>query len=354
MQKEIEPRKKRPPGPGDSSLRPAYVLPVLGALLVFPFIFQSNTFQNTMILVLLYAFLGQAWNVLGGYVGQASFCHAVFFGIGAYTSSLLLINHGLNPWLGMMAGAVLATAVSAVIGIPAFRLRGHFFLMATVGFGEIIRTIFVNMPKVTHGAQGVFLPILDSSVKNFVFRQGNIGYYYIILGMFLFIFALVALIERSKLGYYFRAIKDDPEAAEALGIDTTLYKFAALAISAALTAMGGTFYAQWVLYLDPYSTMPLMTSVQIALVAILGGVGTVWGPFLGSLILIPISEILRIFLGGGGRGISLLVYGLAIILISVWQPSGVMGWYHSYQRRRQETLLAGISSNHAQRKVAGR
>jgi len=320
----------------DGSLRAKFVVPVLVMLLLFPLVFESNTFQNMGILVLLYAFWGQAWNILGGYVGQVSFGHAVFVGIGAYTSSLLLMDHGINPWIGMIVGMALAALISAIIGIPAFRLRGHFFLMATVGFGEIIRTIFVNMPEITHGAQGVFLPMLDSSILNMMFRQGNIGYYYIILTFALLIFVGTAFMERSKLGYYFRAIKDDPEAAEALGIDTSKYKFIALAISAALTAMGGTFYAQWVLYLDPYSTMPLMTSVQMALVAILGGIGTVWGPFIGSIILIPLSEIIRVYLGGGGQGISVFVYGLAIILISIWQPSGVMGWVHARRRRRFE------------------
>ena len=329
------------PRPRDRSLQPLVVVPVLAALLLFPLIFTTSTWQNMMILVLLYAYWGQAWNILGGYVGQVSFCHAVFVGIGAYTSSLLLINYGLNPWLGMAMGALLAMLVAAIIGVPAFRLRGHFFLMATVGFGEIIRTIFVNLPEITHGAQGVFLPMMDSSVKNMMFRQGNIGYYYIILAFTIVIFACTAYVQHAKLGYYFRAIKDDPEAAEALGVPTTTYKFIALAISAAFTAMGGTFYAQWVLYLDPYSTMPLMTSVQIALVAILGGVGTVWGPLVGALILVPLSEVIRIFLGGGGQGISILVYGLAIILISIWQPGGVMGWLTSRASRRQPSQAAG-------------
>jgi len=327
--------------PGSSLLKPGFLVPLLAFVVAFPWVFQRSTFQNTAILVLLYAFLGQAWNILGGYAGQVSFGHAVFFGIGAYTSSLLLINTGLNPWLGMLVGAAVAATVAAVIGIPAFRLTGHFFLMATVGFGEIIRTLFVNLPEVTRGAQGVFLPLLESSIKNLMFRQSNTGYYYIILVMTVALFAGTAWLERSKLGYYFKAIKEDWEAAEALGVNATRYKFIALAISAALTAMGGTFYAQWVLYLDPYSTMPLMVSVQIALVAILGGVGTVMGPFLGAALLLPVSEVIRVAVGGGGRGISPMIYGLAIILISVWQPNGIMGWVQARERRAPQDQTGG-------------
>ncbi|MHB0885940.1 MAG: branched-chain amino acid ABC transporter permease [Bacillota bacterium] len=323
-----------PTPPGSAFLKPKVVLTVLAALIILPAVLPSNTFQNLMVVVMLYAFLGQGWNILGGYAGQVSFGHAVFFGIGAYTSSLLLMNFGVNPWIGMLAGAVLAAVVSAIIGIPALRLSGHFFLMATVGFGEIIRTIFVNLPTVTHGAQGVFLPMLDSSVKNMMFRSSNLGYYYIILGLTIVLFAGTAWLERSKLGYYLRAIKDDPEAAQALGINTSRAKFIALALSAGFTAIGGTFYAQWVLYLDPYSTMPLMTSVQIALVAILGGVGTVWGPLVGAAILLPVNQIIGILLGGGGRGISPLLYGLAIMVIAIWRPNGVMGWLNEREQRR--------------------
>lgn len=318
-----------------------YWLALLAAAAVLlPLLFASPTVLHLLILVCMYAMLGQAWNILGGYAGQVSVGHAVFFAIGAYTSTILLMNYGVSPWLGMLAGGVIAVAVSFVVGWPCFKAKSYYFLMATVGVAEIVRTIFVNWEWIG-GAQGLFVPFLPESFAMMEFHGSKLPYYYIILGGMALTVFVTWRIERSRFGYYLRTIKENEDAAEALGIDVVRYKFIALAVSAFFTALAGTFYAQYVMFIDPYSMMSLMVSVQISLIGILGGVGTLWGPVLGAAVLIPVSEFIRIWLGGSGKGIHLIAYGAAIMLISVYQPNGLMGWVAEMKE------LAG-------RKLAGR
>jgi branched-chain amino acid transport system permease protein len=293
-------------------------------LLLFPFIFTLPFPQHIMIMIFLYATLAQAWNILGGYTGQCSLGHAVFFGCGAYTSSLLLIQFGLNPWLGMLAGAILSVGLSLLVAIPCFRLAGHYFAIATIAIGEICQIGMVNW-KGGGGANGLYLPILEEGFLNLEFHNTKVPYYYIALGIAAITFAAVFFLERSFLGYYFRAIKGDLDASRAVGIHVARYKTVALGISAFFTSIAGTFYSQYVLFIDPESVLPLMLSVLISLVAILGGVATVWGPFLGAAVLIPLSEFTRVYLGGRGTAVDLMIYGFLIILIARFQPTGLMG-----------------------------
>ncbi len=307
-------------------------------LLVFPFVFKRPFPQRVMILIFMYALLGQAWNILGGYTGQVSLGHAVFFGIGAYTSSILLIKLGLTPWLGMVAGILAAVALSVVIGYPCFRLAGHYFAIATIALGEIVAILFLNW-KFAGGAVGLTLPILKESLLNFEFHRSKAPYYYIILAMLVIVVFLTYKIERSKLGFYFRAIKNDPDAAKSLGIDITKYKLMAMIISAAFTAIAGTFYAQYVLYIEPPSVLPLMLSIQVCLIAVLGGTGTIAGPLIGACVLIPMAEYTRVYLavkevaGLDLRGLHLIVYGALIVIIAVFQPAGLMGLVERFRAR---------------------
>src|SRR5439155_6127728 len=226
---------------------------------------------------------------------------------------------------GMIAGVYLAVIVSQMVGYPVFRLRGHYFAIATIAVGEIVQALIVNWDAIG-GARGVFLPIKrPDSFLNFQFHQSKAFYYYIALVLLLLALGVTRLIDRSRRGYFFRAIREDQDAAAALGVDVAREKLRALAISAALTAMGGTFYAQYLLFIDPESVFPLSLSILICLVAVLGGVGTLWGPVLGAAVLVPLQEGTRVMLGGTGKALDLLIYGDLIIAISVFQPSGLMG-----------------------------
>jgi branched-chain amino acid transport system permease protein len=293
-------------------------------LLVFPYLFTLPFPQHIMIMIFIYATLAQGWNIIGGYTGQCSLGHAVYFGCGAYTSSLLLIHFNISPWLGMLAGGALAVGLSQIIGYPTFRLAGHYFAIATIAIGEMAQIGMVNWQG-GGGANGLYLPILDEGFFNLEFHTTKVPYYYIALAIAAVTFYATYRMERSYLGFYFRAIKGDLDASRALGINVPKYKNVALAISAFFCAVVGTFYAQYVLFIDPESVLPLMLSVLIALVAILGGVSSLWGPFLGAIVLIPLSEFTRTYLGGGGRGVDLLIYGLLIVIIARFQPTGLMG-----------------------------
>jgi branched-chain amino acid transport system permease protein len=304
--------------------RVAFGILLLGALL-FPLAFTLPFPRHVMILIFLYGALAAAWNILAGYCGQISLGNAVFFGIGAYTSTLLGREAGLSPWLGLAAGGALAVVASQIIGYPVFRLRGHYFAIATIAIGEIVQTLMINWDW-AGGARGVFVQIKrPDSVVNFQFHDSKAAYYYIALGLLLVALAATRWLERSRSGYYFRAIREDQDAAASLGIHVAREKHRAIAISAALTALGGSFYAQYIFFIDPESVFPLSLSVLICLVAVLGGVGTLWGPVLGAAVLVPLSEGTRVYFGGTGKALDLLVYGALIMVISVVQPAGLIG-----------------------------
>jgi branched-chain amino acid transport system permease protein len=305
-------------------VRHALFAALVAGLLAFPWIFAQPYPRDVMIRIFLYALLAQAWNLLGGYCGQVSLGNAVFFGIGAYASSVLSLRWGVSPWLGILAGIVLAVAVSQAIGYPCFRLRGHYFAIATIGIGEIVQTAAINWDAIG-GARGLWLPIKPETLANFQFHRAKWVYYYIALALVATVFGVTLLVQRSRLGYYFRAIREDPTAAESLGIALTRYKLLAIAASAAFTAVGGTFYAQYVLFIDPESVLPTSLSILVCLVAVMGGVGTLWGPALGAAVLIALSETTRIWLGGTGKAVDLMIYGGLIVLVSVFQPGGLMG-----------------------------
>jgi branched-chain amino acid transport system permease protein len=287
-------------------------------------VLNRPTAQNTAILILMLAQLATAWNILGGYAGQVSLGHSAFFGCGAYVSSLLLLKLQLSPWLGMIAGAMTAVVLSLAIGWPCFRLRGHYFAMATIAVAEILQAAVTNWDALG-GAVGLYLPVEERGVWGFVFNTSKLPYYYIALGLLAITLAVNWAVVRSRLGYYLRAIKDEPDAARSLGVSLTRYKLVAIAVSAALTAAGGTLYAQKELYIDPGSVLPTSLSIRISLAAILGGVGTMFGPAVGAMLLTLIDETSRTVFGGTGRGTDLIMYGLLILAIALYKPEGILG-----------------------------
>ncbi|MGQ9370906.1 branched-chain amino acid ABC transporter permease [Azospirillum sp. ST 5-10] len=307
-------------------------LALLAVALVLPLVVADPAQQNFLILILMGAQLGVAWNIIGGYAGQVSLGHAVFYGIGAYTSSTLLLTFGVSPWLGMLAGGLVAAAFSLAMGWPCFRLKGHYFAMATIAVAEIVQILVTNSETLS-GAVGLYLPMDRTGMAALVFATSKLPYYYVILGLLLLTVAVSWAIERSHIGYYFRAIKDEPEAARALGVSLTRYKLIAIAASSFLTALGGTFYAQKELFIDPGSVFATGISIKIALIAILGGVGTLLGPVLGAVILVAIEEYSRTLFGSTGSGTDMIIYAAMIILVAVYSPAGVSGLLHDLRRR---------------------
>jgi branched-chain amino acid transport system permease protein len=309
------------------------------ALLAYPLVFTGPFPLHVMIMTFLFAILGVAWNLMGGYAGMFSFGQAAFFGIGAYTSSYLLVSHGVSPWLGLVAGGILSAVTAAAIGWPCSNLRGHYFAIASIAFAEIVRIHFNNW-KIIGAAEGLTIPMQHRGLADFQFHGGKAPYYYIglaFLGAALLVSRWVA---RSRTGFYLRAIKESHELAMVLGISFVRYRLWAIMLSAFLSAAAGTLYAQYILYLDPESVLILSISVQVVLVSMLGGAGTVLGPVIGAAILIPLSEITRVKLGHRGTGVDMMVYGALIWLISIYQPKGVWGWLSSLGSRRAAPLPA--------------
>jgi len=300
-------------------------LGILGAAaLLFPLVVRGPFPQHLAILVMLYALLGTAWNLLGGFAGQVSLGQATFFGAGAYTSTLLVQHAGVSPWIGMLAGAAAAAALAIAIGYPCFRLSGHYFAIATIAVGEIAAIAVTNW-DFAGGAVGLFLPVGTEGVVSFQFHRSKLGYYYVLAAMLAATLLLSAWLRRGRAGYYWRAIREDQAAARSVGVPALRFKQIAMVLSAALTACAGTFYAQYVLFIDPGSVLPLSLSIQICLVAVLGGAGTVMGPLLGAAVLVPLSEATRVLLGGSGRSLDLVVYGFLIMVISVFEPACLAG-----------------------------
>ncbi|MBC5766888.1 branched-chain amino acid ABC transporter permease [Ramlibacter albus] len=294
---------------------------------------------NMAILVLMAAQLGVAWNIVGGYAGQVSLGHAAFYGLGAYTSTVLLVKFGVNPWIGILAGGALAAALSFAFGWSCFRLKGHYFAMATIAVAELVQIFFTEW-DFAGAAVGLYVPMNKTGWAWLNFAT-KMPYYWLALGLLLVTLAVNFWIERSWLGYYFRAIKDEPDAARSIGIDIARYKQVALAISAFFTALGGSLYAQKELYIDPQSVLSTALSIKMALVAILGGVGTLFGPVVGSVVLTSIEEFTRILFGGSGKGTDVIIYAGLIIVIAVFYPTGIVGWWNNQVRRFRSRQAAG-------------
>ncbi len=289
----------------------------------------SSYLLSVFIFIFFYAFLGQAWNIVGGYAGQLSAGHAAFVGIGAYVSAILSQQVGLTPWLGMFVGGALAAVLGAVIGYLGFRfgLRGFYFVLLTVAFAEVCRIAVGNL-EVTGGAIGYYISFTGNPWQ-FQFRD-NRAHYYITLALMLLATAVAWLVEHRRLGAYLAAIREDEEAAEALGVNAFRYKLTAMVISSFLTGVGGTFYAFYLLSLQPNSVFGIPLSVDIIIRPIVGGTGTLLGPILGSFILSPLAELSRHYLGQGGwAGAHLIAYGILLILVVLFIPRGAYPYLKS-------------------------
>ena len=306
---------------GGGLLALALVLPLITRALL-----EGDDYWVQMVIwVMFFAYLSAAWNIIGGFAGQYSIGHSGLVGIGAYTSSLLLIHGGLSPWLGMLVGGALAAVVGGLIGYPCFRLRGAFFSLVTIAFAEMLRvgaeltdTLFgLHL----NGVRGLLLPVAGDRPWLFQFT-GKRPYYYVMLALLLAVLAAGWLVKRSRLGYYLAAIRDDEDAVAALGVNPARAKLMAMMVSSFFAAIGGTFYAQLVGFITPTRTMSVDFSVQMVVMAVLGGVGTVLGPVWGALVLVPIAETTRAVWGGSFQGVHLIVYGALLMIVILTGPRG--------------------------------
>lgn len=292
-----------------------------------PLVVKSPALLQVFILIILYAYLTSAWNFVGGFAGVLPLGHSVFVGIGAYTSTLLYLTYHISPWIGMFAGGFMAVIFGLLIGFPTLKMRGAYFALATIAFGEGMRVLIENLGKIGpfdfRGPKGLLISLVGNSFKDFQFMS-KVPYYYIILTMLVLVLLLTFVMMRSKIGYYLAAGGEEPEAAEALGIKVSKYKIIAMAISCFLTALGGTFYAQLVLYFYPKSIMGLDMSYEIAFIALIGGRGTIMGPVLGALLLRPVGEITRTYFGDSLPGLHLIIFGLVLIIVMRYQPRGLV------------------------------
>jgi len=298
---------------------------VLIALAVIPGAIGNAFYAHVLVLVLLYASMAQSWNILGGYCGQISFGHSVFFGIGAYGAGMAMVAYKSTPWLGTLAGAFVAAAVSVVISWPCFKLRGHYFAIATFAIVEIFGRLFLVWDWIG-GALGLDYPIMDDSWRYFLWSSDKTGYYAGAVALFVLVFGSVRFMENRRFGYYMRAVREGQETAESLGVDSARVKLSAMAVSAFLAALCGAFFAQYNYRVDPPMTLSLDMSMKFVLITILGGMGTFWGPLLGAAVLIPLQEYTRTYLSSLGAGVDQMIYGLLIIFMMVRQPKGIMGF----------------------------
>jgi branched-chain amino acid transport system permease protein len=301
-------------------------------VLGYPLVFTTPFQQRLGALVLLYAIAASAWNIVGGYAGQVSVGHVVFFGCGAYAALAVYQHFGLPPLAGIPVGMAVSVAIAALIGVPTLRLSGHYFSMATIAVAELARLVTTNT-EVLGAAVGLSGPTVPRSVLDVSFTSA-LPYYYLFLAVLVLTLGITWKMECSRIGYYLRAIKDSERAARSLGARTGRYKLYAFMLSAGLTSVAGALYAMMFGFVDPESGLGILISVKMLIMAALGGAGLLFGPLVGAAILVPLEEISNNLLGGRGAGLTFVLYGAIITLIARFQPSGILGLLQRRQPRR--------------------
>ena len=297
------------------------VLLVMLALL--PWV-QDPYYIDIVIMTFIWATVASAWNISGGYAGQFSLGHAGYLGIGAYTSTLLYLNFGISPWIGMIIGGVAAMLFAFLIGIVCFRLRGPFYTLATIAFAELIHISTIQLRDVTQGSMGLQLPY-EPGFLHLIFEEPK-TYAFLAFFLMVLVYGISSGIQRSRLGYFLVAMREDADAARSLGINVTFLKLASTGLSAFLTAICGTFLAQYILFIEPENILSLPLSIQIAMIAIVGGMGSAAGPIIGSILLTPLGILLRGY-ATDISGLHLFIYGLLLVVIVLYLPNGlVSGW----------------------------
>lgn len=304
---------------------------LLAVAIVFPLVFRSPFMVNFGMLALFYAFIGQSWNISGGFAGQLSFGHVVFLGAGAYASTILQMRFGFNPWWGLPASAVAGALVGWLIAFLSFRagLRGSYFALITLAFAEVLR-IVANSVEITGGGLGMLIPAKPSAA-NFQFSE-RIGFYYLMLALAAGSVAIAVWLKHSRFGAQLAAIRENEDSARALGINAFREKIKVLMLSGAICGIGGCVFAQYFLYIDPTIVFGVDKSVEMLLVSMIGGAGTVYGPLIGAVLLAAVSDITRAL--ANVQGLSLVLYGALLIVIIAFLPNGLVDLFGRLARRR--------------------
>jgi len=297
-------------------------------LLLYPAVVTDPFYRDVGALVLLAAIGASAWNILGGYAGQISVGHAIFFGAGAYLPLLVYQQMQWPPLLGVPLGIAVSLAIALVIGFPTFRLQGHYFSMATIAVAELVRIVVGNWDFVG-AAIGMMGPATPRGWWDLTFRSA-VPYYYIFLAVLALLLVVTWQMQRTRLGYYLRAVRAGERAARSLGVPVRRYKLYALMLSAAFTSLAGSLYALKTGFVDPESGLGILVSVQMIITAALGGAGTLLGPLLGAVILVPLQTATNSWFGGGGTGLTYIIYGGIIVLIARFEPGGLLEIWHRH------------------------
>jgi len=314
----------------------------LALVIAYPLIFSTPFQQRLGALILLYAIAASAWNVIGGYAGQVSVGHVVFFGCGAYASMAAYAHFALPPLVGIPAGIFVSVLIAAVIGVPTLRLSGHYFSMATIAVAELVRLVVTNT-EYLGAAVGLSGPTVPRTVLDLSFTSA-LPYYYLFLAVLVITLGITWWMANSRMGFYLRAIKDSERAARSLGAPASRTKLYAFMLSAGLTSVAGALYAMMFGFVDPESGLGILISVKILIMAALGGAGLLFGPLVGAAILVPLEEISNNLLGGKGAGLTFVVYGAIIVLIARFQPGGILTLIKRLWARRGKTPEAPVAA----------
>src|SRR3954466_12971697 len=307
----------------------------LALVILYPLVFTTPFQQRLGALILLYAIAASAWNIIGGYAGQVSVGHVVFFGCGAYAALAAYTHFGLPPPVGIPVGIAAAVLIAAVIGVPTLRLSGHYFSMATIAVAELVRLIVTNT-EYLGAAVGLSGPTVARTVFDLSFTS-SLPYYYLFLAVLAITLLITWWMTNSRMGFYLRAIKDFERAARSLGAPASRTKLYAFMLSAALTSVAGALYAMMFGFVDPESGLGILISVKILIMAALGGAGLLFGPLVGAAILVPLEEISNSWLGGKGAGLTFVLYGAIIVLIARFQPGGLLSLFTRRSKPTKDT-----------------
>jgi branched-chain amino acid transport system permease protein len=314
-----------------------------GLAALTPVLTRDAFFHDTVVLILVWGALSGAWNVAGGYAGQVSLGHAAFFGLGAYSTALLAVRWDLSAWAGLAVGAGLSTLAGVIIGYLSTRLRGPYFALATIAFAQVLLIVASRWRELTQGSEGIPVPFRPGFAT--LGFASKVSWIYLALAFALLVWLVEVYLERSRVGYRLAGVREDEEAAQALGIPSRRLKVRAVALSAALTSVGGSLWAAYIGFVDPFYVFSIDLSILFALNAIIGGTGTALGPFLGSLLITSLETYLRAQFSGVGTGfvgLYLVIYGCLLIVVVRFLPQGLAGALAALVRRQTAPPVAGV------------
>ncbi len=322
---------------------PIGVLLIIGLLV--PLVFKTSFYMQSVIYVVLYMYWASAWNILGGYTGLFALGNGLYIGVGAYVVAVLFVHWGVSPWIGMVIAGLVCGLLSIIVGYPVFRLKGMYYALATIALMSVFEVVFNNQTNVlgiyTGGPNGLRFPMTGNAL-DMQFSSKN-GYYYVVLALLIIILLVSDRITHSKLGYYFRSIRANPDAAASLGVNVLKYKLTAHFISAFFTGIGGAVYVTTFMYVAAKTVFGMPLSFAIVLFSIIGGANTLWGPVIGALIMVPIEQALRIAAGSEMAALSTLVYGLALCLAMLFMPDGILGQIKKIVAKRKKQKIEALA-----------